>query len=405
MKRVLIVDDAIELGRMLQDTIKTVHPEFLISVVPSAEEALLESSRLVIDLLITDFRLPGMTGTELIRKIRVRQPKVKVILMTGVVQDERMNRQRDEAKPDIFLRKPITGSDFIGAVDSLLDAIEVVADPAPASEQERALREVDSMLPGEPVPSKQKTAPLRKGTGPLSAPSASSSSTAQEGLSGILSRLRGSLGALSVLLLDESGHLVAQAGELPEPSLEAQLASPLMAALSASAKVSHLLGQASNAVQAYRGASLDLVTAPVGHYALVVALRQGRSAVRLALAFEEALEAQAELGAALEAMGVQVTTAVETTIPEALLPEAGAAAEEVGAIPVEILDTPLGQDPALEKFEELFSQKQTGQLNLQDPDDFWEQVSGAERGEVTQPGVLSFDQAQKLGLVPDEDKE
>ncbi len=66
MKRVLIVDDAIDLGRLLQDAVKTAHPEVPILVVPSAEEALLEFSRLTVDLLITDIRLPGMSGLELI---------------------------------------------------------------------------------------------------------------------------------------------------------------------------------------------------------------------------------------------------------------------------------------------------------------------------------------------------
>lgn len=85
MKRVLIVDDAIDLGRMLQDALKVMHPEIPITVVPSAEEALLELTRFSFDLLVTDLRLPGMNGLELIRKIRVRQPNIKVILMTALI--------------------------------------------------------------------------------------------------------------------------------------------------------------------------------------------------------------------------------------------------------------------------------------------------------------------------------
>jgi len=408
MKRVLIVDDAIELGRLLQDTLKTVNPEISTSVVPSAEDTLLESTRLVIDLLITDLRLPGMTGTELIRKIRVRQPKVKVILMTGMVQDERLNRQKEEARPDIFLRKPITAGDFIEAVDGLLDLAAppppVIA--APESEQESVLRELASLLPGEPVASKQKTAPLRKGTGMLSMPAAPVQGQAAEGLAGILSHLRGSLGALSALLLDERGHPVAQAGELPDPAIEEQLIAPLMAALSAGGKISYLLGQTTTqSVQAYRGAGLDIVAAPVGHCALLVVLRPSRSTTRLALAFEETLNAQAELGAVLEAMGLHVATPVEAGAPETLLPAVETEAVHGEAIPAEIIDTPLGQDPSLDKFEDLFTRKQTGQLHLQDPDDFWEQVSAGEHGGITQPGVLSFDQAQKLGLVPEDKQE
>ena len=408
MKRVLIVDDAIELCRLLQDTLKTVHPEIHVSVVPSAEEALLESSRLTIDLLVTDLRLPGMTGVELIRKIRVRQPNVKVIMMTGLSPEDRLSRQRDEVKPDIFMRKPISANDFIDAVDGLIGEPREPEKPAQPAEpsQEAVLRELEALLPGKAVDQKTKPLAARKATGGLSM-AEPAPAPVEEGLSGVLSRLRGSLGALSAILLDERGRIVAQAGDLPEISLDGQLAPPLMAALSASAKISYMLGQGTTqSVQAYRGANLDLMAAPVGQYALLVSLRPGRSSVRLALAFEEALNAQAELAEVLEAMGVHVQSAVEFGAPEALIAEmSGETEEQEDAMPPEILETPLGQDPGLEKFEELFSRKQTGQLNLQDPDSFWDQVSSGERNEVNQPGVLSFDQAQKLGLLPEEKQE
>jgi CheY-like chemotaxis protein len=409
MKRVLIVDDAIELGRMLQDTLKTVHPGIAVSVVPSAEEGLLEATRLTIDLLVTDLRLPGMTGLELIRKIRVRQPNVKVILMTGLAQDERMVQQRTEVNPDIFFRKPITASDFLEAVDQLLSIGQTPPpDPARAGEttQDIVLRELEALLPGEAVvPAggpKGKTAPLRKGTGSL--PAEPIQTPADEGLSGILSRLRSSLGAFSAMLLDESGHPVAQAGDLPDPAVSAQLLPPVMAALSAGAKISYLLGQASTrSVQGYRGDLFDLMIAPVGQYSLLMALRPGRSSMRLALAFEESINAQNELAEALEAMGLHVHSTAEAGAPETLRAEVDESEEgQADEMPAEILETPLGQDPSLEKFEELFSRKQTGQLNLQDPDTFWEQVETGERGDLTQPGMLSFDQAQKLGLLPEE---
>ncbi len=151
---------------------------------------------------------------------------------------------------------------------------------------------------------------------------------------------------------------------------------------------------------------MDLIVAPVGQYVLLLALRSGRSILRLALAFEEALNAQAELTTALEAMGLHIQSTVEVGAPEVMLAEMGVTdqeAEEV--IPPEILETPLGQDPSLEKFEELFSRKKTGQLRLEDPDAFWEMASKGESQEVSQPGVLSFDQAKKLGLLPADKKE
>ena len=41
-------------------------------VVPSAEEALLESGLNTPDLLVADIRLPGISGLELVQKIRKR---------------------------------------------------------------------------------------------------------------------------------------------------------------------------------------------------------------------------------------------------------------------------------------------------------------------------------------------
>jgi hypothetical protein len=222
----------------------------------------------------------------------------------------------------------------------------------------------------------------------------------------VLSRLRGSLGAISAMLLDDRGKPVAQAGDLPDLPVEAQFAPPLLASLSAGAKISYLLGQATTSlVQAYRGTTVDLVVAPTGQYTILLALPTGRSTVRLALAFEEALNAQTEITAALDAMGLRVQTAVETGAPELIMAEMGVAAELTGEqVPAEVLESPLGQDPGLEKFEELFKKKKTGELRMQDPDSFWDTVSAGSK-EVSQPGVLSFEQAQKLGLFPSDKEE
>lgn len=437
MKRILIVDDAIDLARLLQDALKIAHPEVPITVVPSAEEALLEASRLTIDVLVTDLRLPGMSGIDLVRKIRVRQPNVKVILMTGLNPDDRLWKQKEEVAADIFLRKPIITSNFLESVEQLLGegpaaekpaaskGDQAVNSPAKAKEsgskktaalspssaktgslasgkeKEDLLKELAAVMPGEPAEEKQKPAQARKPTGSLTP--APASEQGEEGLSSIVSRLRSSLGAVSAILLDERGHPVVQSGDLPDLSLEGQIASPMVASISAGAKIAYHLGQtATQFVQAYRGVTIDLVIAPVGQYALLLALPTGRSTLRLALAVEEALNAQAEMSAALETMGIHVQQLVEVGTPDMLLAELTAGEEkDEEAIPPEILETPLGQDLGLEKFEELFTRKKTGQLRLQDPDDFWDSASSGSQ-DVAQSGVLSFEQAQKLGLVPPE---
>ena len=65
MKYITIVDDARDLGRVLQTLMLTITKDLAISVVPSAEEALLYSGQHPIDLLVTDIRLPGISGLDL----------------------------------------------------------------------------------------------------------------------------------------------------------------------------------------------------------------------------------------------------------------------------------------------------------------------------------------------------
>lgn len=410
--RVLIVDDAIELGRVLKDTLKTVHPEILVSVVPSAEEALLESGRLNIDLLVTDLRLPGMTGIELVQKIRRRQPNVKVVLITGLAEDDWLVRQRETVAPDAFMRKPISTNEFLAVVESLTGAGQLQQTAAQPqidahAEAPRTAKQLDMAgAPAELTLSQRKTAPLAA-SGAGQQPFQEEPEETAEGPSGVLSRLRGSLGALSTILLDESGHVVARAGELPDFSIDDQILAPLMTAISSGAKVSYLLGQpAAQTVQAFRGANFDIVAAPVGQYTLLVGLRSTRSSIRMALAFEEAFTAQVELTAALDAMGLHIQSGAELNAQSLLMELASEPqADAETALAAEALDTPLAQDPELDKFEELFLRNQSGQIQLEDPDAFWEEAEKGKHVEGDQPGVLSFDQAQKLGLLPEEKDE
>ena len=64
--RILIVDDQRDITRMLRLAVEALGRGYSVADVPSAEEALLEVRRAAVDLLITDLRLPGISGLELI---------------------------------------------------------------------------------------------------------------------------------------------------------------------------------------------------------------------------------------------------------------------------------------------------------------------------------------------------
>jgi len=74
-RRILLVDDQRDILKLLRSALDTLKNEKIkISEAPSGEEALLESTRHKVDLLVTDYKLPGMSGVELMHKIRVRHP-------------------------------------------------------------------------------------------------------------------------------------------------------------------------------------------------------------------------------------------------------------------------------------------------------------------------------------------
>ena len=157
MKRVLIVDDSLELGRWLQTALTQMDSQIQATVYPSGEEALLDSSRRPVDVLVTDIRLAGISGLELVRKIRKRYPGVRVIVITGM-QDMSLEKQAKELGIDAFFRKPMDIPSFLEAVNVCL-RVETglaappgpVQTPAPPSQPPAAqnvIREVPGIPPG-----------------------------------------------------------------------------------------------------------------------------------------------------------------------------------------------------------------------------------------------------------------
>ena len=117
--RILIVEDQREVSRLLHSALDTLEYKLEIVEIPSGEEAILDSSRNAIDLLVSDYRLPGITGIELMRKVRSYRPKVKVILITGQT-DPKIRLQVAEAGADAFFAKPVAPERLILVIEEKL---------------------------------------------------------------------------------------------------------------------------------------------------------------------------------------------------------------------------------------------------------------------------------------------
>ena len=233
-----------------------------------------------------------------------------------------------------------------------------------------------------------------------------------------LANLRGSLGALSAVLLDDNGRVVAIAGEWPEPGASDTLVPAVMASLSASEKVSRTLHQAfPETAHAVRGRGYNLVFAAVGTYALLVFLKSDAGALRMALVFDEVQSAQRQFAAILQSMGVIVEPASVVAPPEpSASSEAAPAAvtpwaEAPGTAPAAAGDAAAPEEPApdelpgLKALEEILGKPAGGNKENLDADDFWDSLAASESKTVNNPDALTYEQALKLGLLPNEEEE
>ena len=78
---ILVVDD----DELACEQLKAVynHSRYRVTVAHSAEEALPQLAESDIDLSVIDIRLPGMSGVDLVKHVRVQYPDVPVIVITG----------------------------------------------------------------------------------------------------------------------------------------------------------------------------------------------------------------------------------------------------------------------------------------------------------------------------------
>lgn len=377
-KHVLIVDDAIELGRLLQSAVQTLDASLKLTVVPSAEEAILASSRHTVQLLISDVRLPGMSGFDLAERLRKRNPNLEVILITGMT-DRNLRKQAEESGA-VFFQKPLKMDAFLAAVQKSLG---LAAESAPPAEEL-------APQPVEPPRRKRSTSALL----PVTA------------LQDVLSVLQQETNARLVVLFNTAGDVTQFAGN-PPGDFAGHWAAPLLASLAQASPLAVAAGRDSAArVCILRSENGEILAAAVHGGVLAVEMPAVRRTLRLALALDELLTAQAALDAILGRQGADALP-VEMPTPQPELPKQEdppkpAPKPKARTSPLKAKTGELKNDPSTGELESALKKAAKPAKNL-DPDAFWEQATSTSTQVVTRPDVISFDQAAELGLAPSED--
>ncbi len=115
-RRVLVVEDEDKLRRTLE--LQLLDSGFDVEKASTAEEALPLIDRA--DLILTDFKLPGMTGLEMLQIIRRMDSRVPVIVMTAYGTVENAVEAMKAGAVD-FLLKPFSLDDLVTVVGKALE--------------------------------------------------------------------------------------------------------------------------------------------------------------------------------------------------------------------------------------------------------------------------------------------
>jgi two-component system response regulator (stage 0 sporulation protein F) len=352
-KKVLIIDDSYDITRVLKSAIFTLDPKIEVLVTPSAEEAMLEISKGDLDLIITDIRLPGISGLELLRKIRDRHPLVKIVMMSGM-DDPNLDEKAREAGANVFLRKPIEMSIFLDTVGEILGFGQQVSKPKEVEIPDFELLDVEDY---------------------------------EKNLADSLASLRKEVSATHVWLLSEFGRLVAQSGESEAPDFDTKWAPYIMPIMSASDTFTQNIEgkRPERAVFSIGMKDYNIFMAPIGDYALVLRVQEGRGTQRIPMVVDVMMEYQQEIMAILNRLGV---------IPSE---------HDILSLD-EMDDIQLVNDFLIDDDDDVLKSLLESKAEIPSVDKFWDEADIAAAYDLNNPEILSFDQASKLGLTPDNEE-
>lgn len=121
MKKILIAEDEEILRMLIADTLE--EGDFEVDEAEDGEEALKLLEKKQFDLVILDYMMPGLTGLEVIRKIRGEQALNKDVKILMLSAKSQQNEQEEvlKAGADYFMVKPFSPLQLFEKVGKIVD--------------------------------------------------------------------------------------------------------------------------------------------------------------------------------------------------------------------------------------------------------------------------------------------
>lgn len=115
-KKLLIIDDEEAIRELLASMLLPMADVYDIYKAESGTKGIALARQVVLDHVITDMQMPGLDGLETFRELKKLNPCVKVVLMTGSADHDRIDAALQEGAIDCLM-KPFT----VGEVKAVLE--------------------------------------------------------------------------------------------------------------------------------------------------------------------------------------------------------------------------------------------------------------------------------------------
>ena len=122
--QILVVDDEDIIREMLQETVA--YAGFKCAIAGNGRDALEAVARTPVDVVITDIKMPGMDGIELLQRVKERHD-ADVIVMTGFIEDFTYERIIELGASD-FIGKPFRNKELIVRLKRVLRERSLLAE-------------------------------------------------------------------------------------------------------------------------------------------------------------------------------------------------------------------------------------------------------------------------------------
>jgi len=115
--RVLVVDDEESIRDLCARVLS--RAGYTVITAPSGEDAVALLTREAFALVISDIRMPGISGLEVLERAKATYPEIRVVLITGFGTPQMLTRAQ-QSGADRILTKPFNPMELLAAVREIL---------------------------------------------------------------------------------------------------------------------------------------------------------------------------------------------------------------------------------------------------------------------------------------------